>query len=153
MKKKSFANQDCPIALTLDAVGEWWSLLVVRDALMGHRRFEEFLESLGIARNILSARLRTLTERGILERRLYQQSPPRYEYVLTPKGRELGAVLMALATWGTRWERQGPSPVQVVDTATGDEVVQVFVSARTGEQVPTSRVLPVSRLPGPARGR
>src|SRR5437660_10207320 len=89
MRRTSLAEMPCPVARTLDVVGEWWTLLIVRDALLGARRFEEF-RATGIADNILSARLRRLVEAGGLERVRYQERPDRYEYVLTPKGRQLG---------------------------------------------------------------
>lgn len=102
MKRKRFADMACPIARTLDIVGEWWTLLIVRDALLGARRFEEFRRT-GIADNILSARLDLLVREGILERRAYQEHPPRYEYPLTEKGRDLLPAITALARWGMRW--------------------------------------------------
>lgn len=92
----------CPVARTLDLVGEWWTLLIVRDALHGARRFEEF-KATGIADNILATRLQKLTEAGILKRRRYQTRPERYEYLLTAKGRSLGPIVMALRQWGKRW--------------------------------------------------
>jgi DNA-binding HxlR family transcriptional regulator len=102
MKRTALADLPCPIARTLDVVGEWWSLLIIRDALLGARRFEDF-KTTGIADNILSARLGRLTEAGILRRKLYQHRPDRYEYVLTAKGRALAPVIGALRGWGTRW--------------------------------------------------
>lgn len=102
MKRKRFTEMPCPIARTLDIVGEWWTLLIVRDALVGSRRFEEFRAS-GIADNILAARLELLVTEGILERRLYQEHPPRYEYLLTEKGRDLLPVVIALGAWGLKW--------------------------------------------------
>lgn len=144
MKKRTdLSKRECPVARALDVVGEWWSLLVIRDAIRGTTRFDDFLASLRIARNVLSTRLRMLVERGVLERRLYQLSPPRHEYVLTEKGRSLGAVLMALASWGDRWEPNGLPPIRIVDVATGDEVEQILVSARTGQRVPPDRVRPM----------
>jgi len=94
----------CPIARTLDLVGEWWTLLIVRDALLGARRFDDF-KATGMADNILSARLKRLVEEGIFERRPYQQHPKRYEYILTEKGRSLNVVLASLRTWGQEWTR------------------------------------------------
>ena len=102
MKRKRFVDMPCPIARTLDIVGEWWTLLIVRDALVGSRRFEEFRAS-GIADNILSSRLDLLVREGILERRLYQEHPPRHEYLLTEKGRDLLPVVAALGAWGLKW--------------------------------------------------
>jgi DNA-binding HxlR family transcriptional regulator len=104
MQKVSFAEMPCPVARTLDVIGEWWTLLIVRDALLGARRFDDFKQA-GIADNILSARLKGLIEGGILERRAYQAHPVRYEYLLTAKGRELALVVVALRTWGLKWTK------------------------------------------------
>ncbi len=92
----------CPIARTLDVVGEWWTLLIVRDALLGARRFDEFKRT-GIADTTLTARLKRLTKEGVLERRRYQIRPDRYEYLLTAKGRALAPVIAALKSWGKEW--------------------------------------------------
>src|SRR5947209_3641043 len=92
----------CPIARTLDIVGEWWTLLIIRDSLIGSSRFEEFRNT-GIADNILSSRLDRLVREDILERRAYQEHPPRYEYVLTEKGRYLLPVIAGLGMWGLKW--------------------------------------------------
>lgn len=94
----------CPIARTLEIVGEWWSLLIIRDALLGARRFDEFKRS-GISDNILSARLKTLTDAHIFKRVRYQTSPDRYDYVLTEKGESLAPVVLALRAWGRRWTK------------------------------------------------
>ncbi|TMC09079.1 MAG: helix-turn-helix transcriptional regulator [Chloroflexi bacterium] len=102
MRRTSLAEMPCPVARTLDVVGEWWTLLIVRDALLGARRFEDF-KATGIADNILSARLRRLVDEGVLERVPYQERPERHEYVLTAKGRALGTVVQALRSWGLRW--------------------------------------------------
>jgi len=113
MRRTSLAEMPCPVARTLDVVGEWWTLLIVRDALLGARRFEDF-RATGIADNILSARLRRLVDEGILERLRYQERPDRHEYVLTDKGRALGPVVHALREWGRRWttgEDLSPAPV------------------------------------------
>jgi DNA-binding HxlR family transcriptional regulator len=106
MRKVSLADQPCPVARSLDAVGEWWTLMLVRDAFRGARRFEEF-RAIGIADNVLAARLRRLVDLGIFERRLYQEHPERYEYLLTAKGSDLLTVVGALAAWGVRWT-EGP---------------------------------------------
>jgi DNA-binding HxlR family transcriptional regulator len=102
MRHASLAAVPCPIARTLDLVGEWWTLLLIRDALQGARKFEDFRGS-GIADNILTARLKKLTAAGIFERRRYQTRPDRYEYVLTDRGRELAPVVFSLRAWGRRW--------------------------------------------------
>jgi DNA-binding HxlR family transcriptional regulator len=100
-------DQLCPVALTLDIVGERWTFLILRDLLLhGPRRFHDFEESLrGIGPNTLSARLKTLEEAGVVERRLYEDHPPRAEYSLTEKGRQLGPVVKALRDWGERHTR------------------------------------------------
>jgi DNA-binding HxlR family transcriptional regulator len=102
-------------------VGEWWTLLIVRDALLGARRFDDF-KATGIADNILSARLKKLVEDGIFDRRPYQQRPPRYEYVLTEKGRALKLVVAALRSWGLRWTEGSDTSLRPAHTACGSEV-------------------------------
>jgi len=96
-------RQACPVAKSVELLGERWTLLVVRDLLSGPRRFGDLQESLhGIAPNVLSARLQTLEKHGVVTRRFYSEHPPRAEYVLTERGRELGVVVGALAVWGSR---------------------------------------------------
>lgn len=102
MLRSTYPDQVCSIARALEVVGERWTLLVVRDALLGLRRFDEFQRSLGVATNILSKRLERLCEEGLLERRAYAERPPRHEYVLTDKGRDLGPVVIMLMKWGDR---------------------------------------------------
>lgn len=102
MLGRTYDGQICSIARALEVVGERWTLLIIRDALQGLRRFEEFQRDLGIARNVLAARLGTLSDHGILEKVRYQQHPPRDEYQLTSKGRELGVAILALMQWGDR---------------------------------------------------
>lgn len=102
---------NCSVARTLDIVGEWWTLLIVRNLLMGQTRFEAIQGDLGIARNILSDRLSTLVEHGIVERRRYQEHPERYEYHLTEKGRDLWPVVNALMAWGDRWASPDGPPI------------------------------------------
>ncbi|HVV19603.1 MAG TPA: helix-turn-helix domain-containing protein [Pseudonocardiaceae bacterium] len=102
MLKNTYEDQDCSIARTLEVVGERWTILIIRDALLGVRRFDQFLASLGVARTVLTDRLRGLVEDGILERVRYQERPARYEYVLTDKGRELSPIVVALLQWGGR---------------------------------------------------
>ncbi|HEX9748756.1 MAG TPA: helix-turn-helix domain-containing protein [Methylomirabilota bacterium] len=96
-------NQSCPVAKTLEVIGDRWTLLVVRDLLRGTQRFQDLLGSLpGIAPNILSARLKLMEEHGLIRRALYSDHPPRAQYALTDRGRELGMVVGALAAWGGR---------------------------------------------------
>ena len=102
MQRKSFGSMSCPIARSLERVGEWWSILILRDAFRGLTRFDQFQKSLGIAPNMLTRRLNALVESGLLERRAYSEHPPRYEYVLTERGRDFRPVLWALLAWGNK---------------------------------------------------
>ena len=102
MQRTTFKHMRCPIARSLEHVGEWWSILILRDAIKGLTRFDQFQKSLNIAPNILTRRLATLVESGLLERRLYCDHPPRYEYALTAAGRDFRPVLVALLRWGNR---------------------------------------------------
>lgn len=104
-KRKQLSSMPCPIAQSLDIVGEWWSLLVIREAFYGTRRFGDFEARLGIARNILSARLCKLTERGILRRVPSRDGSKYLEYELTEMGQEIGPILIALGRWGSKWLR------------------------------------------------
>ncbi len=100
MRRKSFAEDACPVARTLDRVGDPWSMLILRDAGFGSTRFDQFQESLGIAPNMLSRRLESLLEAGMLERRAYSERPVRYEYLLTDRGRDFHPVLDAFKAFG-----------------------------------------------------
>ena len=103
VKRKSFGDMPCSIAKALDIIGEWWSLLIVREAFWGTRRFGDFEARLGIARNILTSRLAKLTEHGILQRVPSQDGSKYHEYELTEKGQALGPVLISLSKWGSKW--------------------------------------------------
>src|SRR2546429_7687456 len=100
MQRKSFARMACPIARSLERVGEWWSILILRDALHGLTRFDQFQKSLGIAPNTLTRRLNALVEAGLLERRRYNERPPRYEYVATARGSGFRPLLIAFLALG-----------------------------------------------------
>ena len=113
MRRQRFASMACPIARSLDIVGEWWTLLIVRDLARGINRFDTLQEELGIARNILTVRLQTLLDHGVIERQCYQQRPERFEYRLTEKGAELNTVLLALKQWGERWTEAPFSPAAI----------------------------------------
>ena len=114
MKRTSVAHLNCSVAQTLEVVGEWWTLLVVRNLMFGQRRFEAIQGDLGIARNILSDRLGTLVEHGVVDRVKYQDHPERFEYRLTEKGRDLFGVIAALMAWGDRWAAPGGPPIELV---------------------------------------
>lgn len=103
MRRTSFANVHCSIAQSLEIIGEWWTMLVLRDAFLGVRRFDDFVDRLGIARNVLTDRLNTLVDGGVLERHAYDQARGRCDYVLTDKGRALWPVITALRQWGDEW--------------------------------------------------
>ena len=122
----------CPIARSLERVGEWWSILILRDAFKGKSRFDQFQKSLGIAPNMLTRRLNTLVDSGLLERRLYSEKPPRHEYVLTDRGRDFRPVLWALVAWGNKHFPPEGMTVAVVDTETGEQVDPVLVDGRSG---------------------
>ena len=102
MMRKKFGDTPCPVARSLDRVGEWWTMLILRDAFFGMTRFDQFEKSLGIAPNMLTRRLNALVEDGLMERRRYNDHPPRDEYVLTAMGRDFHPVLTALKTWGDK---------------------------------------------------
>jgi DNA-binding HxlR family transcriptional regulator len=126
---------DCSIARTLEVVGDWWTLLIVRDVSLGFGRFDDFQRRLGIATNVLAARLDWLVEHGVLERHPYQDNPPRHEYRLTDKGVDLGSVLFALRTWGDKWEADaGPRTVTVHDTC-GHRTDLRLVCTHCGERL------------------
>ena len=103
VRKTSFADMQCSIAQSLEIVGEWWTLLILRDSFLGVRRFDDFVERLGISRNVLANRLDTLVDAGLLERRPYDKARGRYDYLLTDKGRALWPVMTALRQWGDEW--------------------------------------------------
>lgn len=141
MQRTDLAAMFCPAARALACVGEWWSLLILRDVFQGLRRFDEFKESLGISTNILARRLQHLTEHGILARRLYQQRPARYEYVATEKGRELFPLLLLLYRWGNKYETPEGIAVELAHRASGRLVDPVVVDRRSGEPVTLDHVM------------
>jgi DNA-binding HxlR family transcriptional regulator len=137
MRHKSFGNMRCPIARSLEQVGEWWSILILRDALQGLTRFDQFQESLGIAPNILTRRLKALVEAGVLERRRYSERPPRDEYVLTQAGRDFRPVLWALLAWGNKHFAPEGVSVVIIDSQSGAEAEPVLVDRKSGRPLVT----------------
>src|SRR3954470_12228348 len=129
-------DQVCSIARTLEVLGERWSLLVIRDVFNGRRRFDQIQENLGVARNVLSARLARLVEEGILEKRPYQERPARYEYFLTEKGLDLWPVMISMMHWGDRHlsEPEGP-PMLIRHKACGGLVDDRGICADCGERL------------------
>ncbi len=135
MQHKSFDKMPCPIARSLERVGEWWSMLIMRDALHGTTRFDEFQKSLGIAPNTLTRRLNSLVESGLLERRRYSEHPPRDEYVPTACGREFRPVIFLLMAWGNKHFAPEGQSVILVNRRTGAAVDPVVADAVTGRRV------------------
>jgi DNA-binding HxlR family transcriptional regulator len=147
MLGKDYENQRCSIAGALAVVGERWSLLIVRDVMLGLRRFDEIQSSLGIARNVLHARLTRLQEQGVLERSPYQEHPPRYEYRLTEKGLDLWPTVFALMQWGdTHAASEAGPPVLVEHHGCGGAVDEHRICQTCGERL---SVGDVRALPGP----
>ncbi len=125
----------CPIARSLEHVGEWWSILILREAFAGRTRFDEFRDALGVAPNMLTRRLKALVAAGLLERRRYCERPPRDEYVLTERGRDFRPVLLSLMAWGNRhFTPEGPR-VQMINTETGEAAEPVLVDRATGRPI------------------
>lgn len=137
----------CSVAQCLEVIGEWWTMLIVRDAFLGVRRFDDFQTRLGISRNVLTQRLSTLVSAGVLEKRCYQERPPRYEYALTDKGHDLWPVLNAMRQWGDRHAAPGGPPVIVVHRACGHKAELVLACSHCSERV-GHRDVRVRRGPG-----
>ena len=133
MKRTSFEGDDCPIARALDVIGDWWSLLIIRDALLGRRRFGEFQKSLGAAKNILTARLRMLVDQGILETVPASDGSAYQDYVLTEKGRGVFPVLVALRQWSEAFDDH-PDQIAtlLVDREKGQPVRKLELRAQDG---------------------
>jgi DNA-binding HxlR family transcriptional regulator len=106
--RRDYEGQNCSIARALEIVGDRWTLLVIRDVAIGNRRFDQLVDSLGVASNVLTDRLARLVDEGVLERVRYSDRPERFEYRLTKKGRDLGVALLALMQWGDRYLSEKP---------------------------------------------
>ncbi|WP_089606424.1 winged helix-turn-helix transcriptional regulator [Acinetobacter piscicola] len=133
MQKKSFSDMQCPIAQSLDNVGEWWSILILRDAFYGMKRFDEFQTSLGVASSTLTRRLNGLVDSGLLERYQYSSKPPRDEYHLTQRGRDFKSVLISLMDWGNQHFPPEQVTVVITDTQTGQATQPILVDQITGK--------------------
>src|SRR6201996_1799676 len=137
VKRTSLAGAACPIARARDVIGDWWSLLIIRDALLGRRRFGEFQKSLGLAKNILTVRLRALVERGILELRPASDGSAYQEYVPTPKGRGIFPIMVALRQWSEEFDETPEEIATVlVDRKTGKPVKKLELHASDGRLLP-----------------
>ncbi|MBV9832869.1 MAG: helix-turn-helix transcriptional regulator [Alphaproteobacteria bacterium] len=137
MRRTSYGHMNCSIAAALDIVGEPWTFLIVRDALYGVRRFDDFQANLGIARNVLTARLKRLVEAGVFRRVAYQQRPLRYEYRLSEKGAALFPIIIGLKEWGDRFgaAAEDGRPMELEDAANGHRVEPALVDLRTGRKL------------------
>ena len=149
MLRRDYPDQLCSIAKSLEVIGERWSLLIVRDVFNGHRRFGEIQSSLGVARNVLAARLQRLVDEDILERRPYQASPPRHEYFLTEKGLDLWPTLIALLSWGDRYSpRPGGPPKVILHKVCGGQVSERGICESCGKVLNARDAI---QVPGPGR--
>jgi DNA-binding HxlR family transcriptional regulator len=144
--KRDYEGQNCSIARALEVVGERWTLLIVRDAFLGVRRFDEFQERLGIARNVLADRLNRLVDEGILERVPYSERPERFEYQLTRKGRDLVPALVSLGQWGDKYRSEKPPTLL---RRKSDRKLVVAALVPKGSDI--LRVEEVELVPGPGR--
>jgi DNA-binding HxlR family transcriptional regulator len=147
MQRKNLGDLQCPIARSLERVGEWWSILILRDAFQGLTRFDQFQKSLEIAPNMLTKRLNALVESGLLERRQYSEHPPRDEYVLTERGRDFRPVLWALLAWGNKHFAPEGASVVLVDSETGTPADPITVDRTTGRPLTDAAF---KSAPGPA---
>jgi DNA-binding HxlR family transcriptional regulator len=135
MERKSFSEMHCSVAQCLEVVGEWWSLLIVRDAFLGVTRFDEFQSHLGISRNILNQRLARLVETGVLVKVPYSEHPPRFEYRLTDKGRDLWPVITTMRQWGDKYAAPTGPPLQVIHNECGQISEAQLVCSACGEPI------------------
>lgn len=135
MQRKSFAEMECNIARSVEQVGDSWSLMILRNALLGAKRFQDFEQQLSAPPTTLARRLQALTEQGFFVRREYAAHPPREEYELTPKALDFLPVLLALAAWGGRWLSPEGAPLDLIDSVTGASVDPAVVDAGTGRKL------------------
>ena len=147
MQHTSFSELSCPVARGLERVGEWWSMMILRDAFYGLTRFDEFQKSLGIAPNMLTRRLTGLVEDGLLERRQYCDKPPRFGYHLTESGRDFWPVLLTLLEWGSKHYSPEGKIIELRDKVSGAAVQPLLVDAATGTPITRERH---EVVPGPA---
>jgi DNA-binding HxlR family transcriptional regulator len=135
MKNKIYNDMECPISRCLEHVGEWWSILIIRDVFRGLRRFDEFQKSLGISTNMLTRRLKELVETGILEKQNYGQSQNRFEYVLTEKGLGLSSVLITMAEWGNKYDTNNNSKSSIINIKTKEIAEPILIDKKTGLEI------------------
>jgi DNA-binding HxlR family transcriptional regulator len=136
MQRTSFSTMACSIARSLDVVGEPWTPLILRDLWLGRNKFEDIQRNLDISRKVLTERLKTLVEQGVVERRPYQRDPERYEYLLTDKGEELVSILLALMAWGDRWTTKDEgAPMLLRHTLCGKRTHAAVTCSCCGERL------------------
>jgi DNA-binding HxlR family transcriptional regulator len=140
---------ECPIARSMAQIGDGWRILILRDVMLGFRRFDDFEADLGIAPNILTQRLASLVADGLLERRRYQRRPPRYEYVPTDKAWDLWPIIVMLIRWGTKWLSPDGTTLEMVDRATGRRIDPAMLDRATRQIIGPKDVV---MRPGPGAG-
>jgi DNA-binding HxlR family transcriptional regulator len=156
VKRTSFKTADCPVARSLDAIGDWWSLLIIRDAFDGERRFGGFQKSLGVSKGILATRLRNLVALGVLETAPASDGSAYQEYVLTKKGHDLFPVVVGLRQWGEHHCFAPGEPHSVlIDKYAGQPVNRLELRSKTGRVLAASEttVKKVIRAAAPSQGR
>jgi DNA-binding HxlR family transcriptional regulator len=146
MERKSFSEMHCSIAQSLEIVGEWWSLLILRDSFLGVTRFDDFQRRLGISRNVLNQRLAHLVEHGVLAKVPYSEHPPRHDYRLTDKGRDLWPVITTLRQWGDKYAAPDGPPLQLIHTDCGNLAEAELVCVACAEPIGARDV---KAIPGP----
>ena len=130
----------CSVARSLEVIGEWWTLLIVRDLQLGVTRFDDFQARTGISRNVLADRLNKLVETGVVTKVAYQQNPERFDYRLTEKGKDLWTVVNALREWGDKWEAPDGPPVELEHRVCGHRVHSVLTCSHCGETLDRNNV-------------
>ncbi len=152
MERTSFAEMRCSLARGLEMIGDWWSPLIIRDLFLDVARFDELVEDLGISRNLLTRRLKSLAENGVIERKAYQRRPVRYEYRLTAAGRDLVPAILALTAWGDRWARpKEGSPVLFVHKTCGNQFQPLVSCSACGKAISADAVRPIAGPGGAAK--
>ena len=142
MRRTRFDDAPCPIARATDLMGDWWTPMVMREAFLGRRRFDEFQRALSLSRGVLAQRLARLVEEGLLEKRLYEEKPPRHEYVLTRKGLAFYPVLAAMWRFGEDWlwPDGDETPLQLYDKDSGRPIRPLVIDENSGDAIDVRRV-------------
>ncbi len=141
MRWNEIKNEPCSIARTLSVIGDRWTMLILRNAFMGVRRFDDFQQQLDVTRHLLTDRLNLLVENDIFEKKPYQTQPTRYEYRLTPKGKELYPILMTMVQWGDKWMADEDGvPLEYFDKVSGEKLSPVLVDQNSGQPIDLHQV-------------